>query len=70
VWELPVPEFKPENKTHSHLAAVAETCSERLKEIIPTLTEIGSIGRARSTVRQALKEELAGIDSLVKHILK
>ena len=70
VWELPVPEFKQENKTHSHLAAVAERCSERVKDKIPTLTETGGIGRARSAVRQALKEELAEIDSLVKQILK
>jgi type I site-specific restriction endonuclease len=49
---------------------LAETCSGRLKDIIPTLTEIGSIGRARSAVRHALKEELAEIDSLVKQILK
>jgi hypothetical protein len=67
---LPVPEFKQENSAHSHLAALAEGCSERLKDIIPTLTETGSIGRARSAVRQNLKEELAEIDSLVKQILK
>ncbi len=70
VWELPVPEFKKENRTHLHLATVAETCSEGVKDISPILTEAGSIGRARSAVRQALKEELAEIDSLVKQILK
>ncbi len=70
MWELPVPEFKQENRTHSHLAALAEARSERMKDIMPTLTETGSIGRARSAVRHALQEELAEINSLVKQILK
>jgi hypothetical protein len=70
VWELPVPEFKQENKTHSHLARLAEQCAERVKDLISSLNEAGSIGRARSAVRQALRSELAEIDLLVKQILK
>lgn len=70
VWELPIPEFKPENKAHSHLASLAERCATSVTDLIPSLAESGSIGRARSTVRQALKDELAEIDSLVKQILK
>ena len=56
VWELPVPEFKQENKTHSHLAQLAEQSAERVKDLIPGLTEAGSIGRARSAVRQSPKK--------------
>jgi type I restriction-modification system DNA methylase subunit len=70
VLELPIPEFKQDNKVQSQLATLAESCADRIKELIPTLSEAGSIGRARSAVRQALRSELAEIDSLVKQILK
>jgi hypothetical protein len=70
VWELPVPEFKQENKLHSRLAVLAENSTDQVKDLIPTLGEAGSIGRARSIVRQALKEELSEIDDHVKQILK
>ena len=70
VWELPVPEFKQDNKAHARLATIAETCAEQVKDLIPTLGEAGSIGRARSSVRHALKKELTEIDNLVRQILK
>jgi hypothetical protein len=70
VWELPVPEFKRENKAHAQLAVLAEACSKQVKDLIPSLAESGSIGRVRSAVRQTLKDELAEINSLVKQILK
>jgi hypothetical protein len=77
VWELPIPEFDQESKTHLRLAGIAEACAERVKEMVPDLKNLfeqvrgpHAIGRARTAVRQALKDDLAEIDSLVKDILK
>ena len=77
VWELPIPEFNQKNKTHVRLAEIAEACAEKVKDMVPDLKKLfedvrgpHAIGRARTAVRQALKDELAEIDSLVKEILK
>lgn len=39
-------------------------------ELLPTLKQEASIGRARATVRQVVKEELEEIDSIVNELLK
>jgi hypothetical protein len=77
VWELPVPEFNENNPKHTRLAEVAEGCAKKVNEMVPELKEFfkdvrapHAIGRARTAVRDALSEELAEIDSLVKDILK
>jgi methylase of polypeptide subunit release factors len=70
VWELPIPEFDEENRVHMCLAEIAEACEGKVKEMLPDLRQEGSIGRARATVRQALKDQLADIDSAVQEILK
>jgi hypothetical protein len=77
VWELPIPEFDENNPKHVRLAEIAEACAEKVKEMVPGLRKFfedvrgpHAIGRARTAVRNALSEELAEIDSLVKEILK
>lgn len=70
VLELPIPEFNKENRKHLRLVEIAELCGKNVQAMLPSLRELGGIGRARSAVRQALKEELNEIDSLVKEILK
>jgi hypothetical protein len=77
VWELPIPEFNEKNPKHTRLADIAEACAEKVKEMVPDLKKLfedvrgpHAIGRARTAVRQALHDELAEIDSLVKEILK
>jgi len=77
VLELPIPEFRPENRKHGKLVEIAEACAEKVKEMVPDLKKLfedvrapHAIGRARSVVRQALKDELGEIDSLVQEILK
>jgi hypothetical protein len=76
VWELQIPEFNPRNKAHLRLAEVAETCAERVKAMVPELKDLfkgvrgpHAIGRARTAVRKALKDELDEIDAVVKRIL-
>ncbi len=60
-----------EGVTSKYLTEVAEQRTEsKLQEMVPSLQPEGSIGRARSAVRQALKEELNEIDSLAKELLK
>ncbi len=69
VWELPIPEFDAHDRRHTRLAEIGESCEKKVKEMIPDLMQEGSIGRARAAVREALKAELAEIDSLVKELL-
>jgi hypothetical protein len=76
VWELPIPQFNPGDKAHLRLAEIAEACTEKVKEMVPELKELfkglrgpHAIGRARAAVREALKDELAEIDAIVKGIL-
>jgi hypothetical protein len=77
VLELPIPEFKEGNRGQMKLVDIAEACAEKVKDRVPDLKKLfedvrgpHAIGRARTAVRQALKDELAEIDSLVKEILK
>lgn len=77
VWELPIPQFQASNAKARKLAELAEACAEKVKDMVPDLKRLfedvsprHAIGRARTTVRHALKDELAEIDSLVKDILK
>lgn len=77
VLELPIPEFKEHDKNHALLAKMAVSCEGRIRDVLPALSQSfghmrgpHAVGRARTTVRQALKEELAEIDSIVKEILK
>jgi hypothetical protein len=77
VWELPIPEYNRQNRNHLKLARIAEACEEKVKEMIAGLKELfkdvrgpHAIGRARTAVREALKDELGEIDALVQDILK
>jgi type I restriction-modification system DNA methylase subunit len=77
VWELPIPEFNQKDKGHLRLAEIAEACAEKVMEMVPGLKDLfkdvrgpHAIGRARTAVREALKDELAEIDALVQDILK
>jgi hypothetical protein len=76
VWELPIPRFNCGDKAHLRLAEIAEACEEKVTNMIPGLKELFKdhrgphvIGRARTTVREALKDELTEIDGIVKEIL-
>jgi len=59
------------------LARIAEACEGKVKEMLPGLRRLfkdvrgpHAIGRARSAVREALKDELDEIDALVQNILR
>lgn len=59
------------------LAQLAEACTERVKDMVPELKKLfedvraaHAIGRARTVVRNSLRDELAEIDALVKEILR
>jgi hypothetical protein len=77
VWELPIPEYNQHSQNHIKLARVAEACEGKVKEMLPGLRKLfedvrgpHAIGRARTAVREALKDELAEIDALVQEILE
>jgi hypothetical protein len=76
VLELPIPEFDQKDEAHIRLAEIAEACAQKVKEMVPDLKKLfkdvrgpHAIGRARTAVREALKDELAKIDAVVKEIL-
>jgi hypothetical protein len=76
VWELAIPEYDQHNQVHMKLARIAEACEEKVKEMLPSLRKLfkdvrgpHAIGRARTAVREALKDELDEIDAVVKEIL-
>jgi len=76
VWELPIPEFNPKGKAHLRLADIGESCAAKVKEMLPNLRKgfdhvrgPRAIGRARTAVRAALRNDLAEIDGIVREIL-
>jgi len=71
VLELPIPQFDEKNQIHQRLAELGEECANKVEKWLASggAGKIKSIGKLRSIVRQALKEELAEIDELVKKIL-
>ena len=76
VWELPIPGFNPNDNAHLRLAEITEACAEKVKGMVPALKGLfrlvrgpHAIGRARTAVRVALKDELAEIDGIVMDIL-
>jgi hypothetical protein len=77
VWELPIPQYEQHNRIHMKLARIAEACEEKVGQMLPGLRKLfedvrgpHAIGRARTAVREALKDELGEIDALVQGILK
>jgi hypothetical protein len=77
VWELPIPQYDQHNRIHMKLTRIAEACEEKVGEMLPGLRKLfedvrgpHAIGRARTAVREALKDELGEIDALVQGILK
>jgi methylase of polypeptide subunit release factors len=77
VWELPIPEYNPRCQDHMRLARIAEACEGKVKEMVPGLKGLfkdvrgpHAIGRARTAVRRALKDELDEIDAVVQDILE
>ena len=69
--ELPIPRFNPNNKTHMRLAQISKECHEKVRKILPALTEkYKSIGKIRSEIKKHLEKELKTIDEITKQILK
>lgn len=70
VLELPIPKYKPENKAHTQLRELAESCSLKVKDLVPSLAEkYDSIGKIRQVIKQELEVEIAQIDQLAKTVL-
>ncbi len=67
--KLPIPKFDSADIAHARLADLAETCRKRVSAETNSLAKYGSIGRARSFVREMLKEELEEVNRLTLRIL-
>jgi len=63
---LPIPRFNPGNPEHVRLARLSKTCHRKVKVL--RLEGLSTVER-RKRVREALKEELAEIDGLVRSIM-
>lgn len=66
ILDLPLPD-------HRNLAELGMQCTEKVKEIIPTLdtqnVTPGKIGRLRGKVRKVLEEEIGEIDGVVEGLV-
>ena len=75
VWELSVPQFNSGDKMHLTSGACGSLCTKSGKDGSPPGKTFEGrrgprvIGRVRTAVREALNEELAEIDGIVKGIL-
>lgn len=73
IWELPIPGFREDNADHRKLAELGMQCTEKVKEIIPTLdtqnVTPGKIGRLRGKVRKLLEREIGEIDGAVEGLV-
>ena len=71
VLELPIAQFEVKNSVHRRLAKLGKKCSAKVERWLARggAGKITSIGRLRGMVRGMLKNELTGIDVLVKEIL-
>ncbi|MBI4300974.1 MAG: N-6 DNA methylase [Chloroflexi bacterium] len=65
---LPIPIFDPQNRHHRRLAELSQECHGKVAAM--SLPQNRGIGRLRHEVREILKAELAGIDALVRDILR
>ncbi|MDP2984503.1 MAG: N-6 DNA methylase, partial [Candidatus Latescibacter sp.] len=71
VFDLPIPQFAPEDSAHRKLVELGEKCRKKVQVWQKEQQNITgtNIGAARSKVRLFLKEELNEINQLVKQIL-
>ena len=71
VFDLPIPQFNPENPTHLQLSELGQKCTAKVKRWVDTgnAGKIKSIGKLRSMVREMLKDDLVEIDKLVREII-
>lgn len=69
VLEFSIREYDPNNAAHRRLTELGKRCSEKVEQILPTLTHYKSIAKIRGEIRKALAKELQEIDELVERIL-
>jgi len=72
VLELPIPKFDAKNPIHHQISGLGKECSRKVEGWLKSgsMGKIISIGKLRSMVRETLKDELLGINTLVKEILE
>ncbi len=64
---LPIPRFDPGNPTHLKLAELSKICHEKVAKVKFTRKSVAGL---RKQAREAIKEELKEIDTIVSQILK
>lgn len=67
VISTPIPPFDSTDARHGLLAELSRQCHQRVAQM--ELPEARPIGRLRQQVREALKDELARIDEIVRELL-
>jgi len=66
---LPIPRFKKTDQDHRRIAELGKIAHEKVQKEIPKLIRYKSIGKARSEIRELLKDEIVEIDNLAVKIM-
>ena len=70
VLELPLPKFNSIDDLHNEMVQFALEATAKVKSILPELEgRYDSIGKIRSLVKEVIKGEILGIDSIVRVLL-
>lgn len=69
--EFPIPRFNPEDDDHQTLVQLGRQAEEKAEQALPEAEERYShIGWIRKVVREAVEDEMAGIDRIVAPLLQ
>lgn len=70
VLELPIPQFQPDNRIHKELSDLAKTSESKAAALVTNLaSRYTSVGKIRSEIKRALKDDLSKISALALHAL-
>jgi len=66
----PTPVYKPKNKAHKQVSQLAKSCTLKVKELLPPLSEkYDNVGKIRHIIKGELEDQVIQIDKLAKRIL-
>jgi N-6 DNA Methylase len=71
VWELPIGEYNPKNRTASRLVEIGRRASQKAESMLanPEIAIISSTGKLRRQIRLAIQDEISEINALVEKLV-
>ena len=72
ILEVPFPKFEPENKKHTDLAALGESCARQVEQHLhdTVATNDYNVGRVRMDIKKTFSPEFKKIDKLVEGLIR